>query len=123
MTSKPTSPADLRRSTLRAAASFASDDHGQTVRRPQCHAQRWPYRVAGDRFEAEVFDDRGKHKRRLLQGKGGSDAFARFDAERQVGKSINRRSATTEKAVRIEQAGSIPQQAMPVQDIRRDHDQ
>jgi hypothetical protein len=74
-------------------------------------------------LESKAPHNHGKYKRRLLKGEGGADAFARSGAKRKIGKSIDRRSRIAEKAPRIERIGPIPQQAMPVQHIGRDHDQ
>ena len=70
-----------------------------------------------------MLDDCGEHESRLLQGEGGSDAFARPDAKRKIGKSIDGRPRTAEKAQRIKFIGAIPQQAVAVQHVGRDDDE
>src|SRR4029077_14147529 len=127
-TSRPTLPADLMPSMQSAGASPHErlaflDEHRQGARGAQRHAKDRPYLVARAKREIEVLHDCRQHKRRLLQCKCGSDAFPRPDPERKIGEAIDRGALFSEETAGIEHVRSFPKRAVPVQDIRRYHDQ
>src|SRR5262245_63622019 len=67
--------------------------------------------------------DRCNHDRGFLNCKRSADADARTDAERQIGKTVNRLACFAEESVRVESVWPRPQCAMTMQNIGRDNDQ
>jgi hypothetical protein len=66
--------------------------------------------------------DHGDDDRRFLDRESGANASARPDAEWKICKAVDGIARRTEKAVRIETCGRLPQGPVPVKHVGRDDD-
>ena len=115
----------LRPSAIASATKWParSRNHRKAPCWPQRDAKDGPYSMSGGKLEPEMMYDGCQHQRRLLHRERRADAGSGTGPKRDVCEAVHFLARTAEESGRVEVFGAIPQKAMPMQHVRRDHDQ
>ena len=92
-------------------------NHRQAAIRPQRDFLDRPRAVPGCHFKREVTNNHGHYNRCFLDRECRADANSRSNAERKIGKAVDRVSGLAEKACRVKTVRPLPQGAVTMQNM------